>query len=744
MPRPTELPDFAASQLFLRRLAYHLVRDPARAEDLVQDTWAAWVERGPRSPVAPRAWLAGVLRNRAFNAKRAEARRARHVELAGRPDPSAPETDGTLEAQAQLVAALRALDEPYRSTLVQRYYHDLTPKEIAARTGAPLDSVKSRLARGLEKLRAAMDRRYRGDRRAWCHWLTVLGAPPVAVSAPSAPGGAGSAPAVLGPGAAVLTGVGVLAIAVFAAVSRSGVLRSFEPRSKAQAEPQVPTVPGRLVESARSAREEAPPSFTPEARLDVVAPRKSAAADAPATAPVVELSVAEALSRTGFDWPQYGGRPEHDHWLERVDAIHTPRVLWFLPGCRGQPTLEGDDLYSGGAGLLRADRYSGVPKGVFLDLEETSFTLTGTLEEMAAQLDELDPRTVQVLEARLEGLFTARGELDGIAPAPVIAGDLVLARHVREGSVIAFDRRMEEERWRWEPGPEVGAPDAAHRIPLCLTDGGIVLVTFTRMLVALNADDGRELWRFPVDGALEMAPASSGKRVFLGTDRGLFFALSARTGQVLWQKEAIAFGASGPIVVGERVLVADDPDKSRAITREGMRLRVWNARSGAFLWESQLSGARRLGLSFSEDTGEVVAPTPMNVARFDITSGKRNYCPSSLGEGFFGTAIVVGSTIVGAYDRGLAVYEMCAERAQGLGYVSLRESQLRWAFQPPDDARVEDFVHAGERIYVATTLGLFCLADDPTRAPPGAGFVLEWDADEPFPWLQSDALREDE
>jgi DNA-directed RNA polymerase specialized sigma24 family protein len=67
LPPPEEL---LAKQAFLRRLALSLVRDRARAEDLVQDTWTAWVEHG--SPggggiATPRAWLARVLRNRVFN-----------------------------------------------------------------------------------------------------------------------------------------------------------------------------------------------------------------------------------------------------------------------------------------------------------------------------------------------------------------------------------------------------------------------------------------------------------------------------------------------------------------------------------------------------------------------------------------------------------------------------------------------------------------------------------------------------
>src|SRR5262245_32109067 len=125
--------DFQANQAFLRRLALSLVRDPGRAEDLVQDTWTSWSEHATRAaPAAPRAWLARVLKNRASNERRERERRTRRESWAARPervDPGAGVAE-TLEVQAKVVAALRTLEEPYRTTLVQRYYHDLAPPEI--------------------------------------------------------------------------------------------------------------------------------------------------------------------------------------------------------------------------------------------------------------------------------------------------------------------------------------------------------------------------------------------------------------------------------------------------------------------------------------------------------------------------------------------------------------------------------------------------------------------------------------
>ena len=60
--------------------------------------------------------------------------------------------------------ALWALPEPYQSTLVQRYFEELQPSRIAARSGVPLATVKSRLQRGLELLRQTLERR---DGRSW-------------------------------------------------------------------------------------------------------------------------------------------------------------------------------------------------------------------------------------------------------------------------------------------------------------------------------------------------------------------------------------------------------------------------------------------------------------------------------------------------------------------------------------------------------------------------------------------------
>ena len=162
---PRELEDLLAHGPWLRALARSLVRDPSRADDLVQQAWLKALERPPAPCSSARGWFATVLRNFARQEHRAESRRATREQLA---TTGAPEALGvTLELAQQLAQAVGALDEPYRSTIFRRYYESLAPRRIAALDGVPLKTVKSRLARGLEKLRERLDREHDGDRGAW-------------------------------------------------------------------------------------------------------------------------------------------------------------------------------------------------------------------------------------------------------------------------------------------------------------------------------------------------------------------------------------------------------------------------------------------------------------------------------------------------------------------------------------------------------------------------------------------------
>ena len=52
--------------------------------------------------------------------------------------------------------AVSRLDEPYRETVMLRFYAELSLAEIAAETDRPIGTVKTHLFRGLARLRVAL------------------------------------------------------------------------------------------------------------------------------------------------------------------------------------------------------------------------------------------------------------------------------------------------------------------------------------------------------------------------------------------------------------------------------------------------------------------------------------------------------------------------------------------------------------------------------------------------------------
>ncbi|MBI5433701.1 MAG: sigma-70 family RNA polymerase sigma factor, partial [Planctomycetes bacterium] len=174
-------PDFPAEALlaqggFLRALAQGLLRDEHASDDVVQTAWVHALERGDDEPIAPRAWLARVVRNLALKRRRSEARRATREAAVSR-DEAVEAGASTVERADTLRAvtdAVLALDEPYRAVILQRYFEGLELAEIAARSREPLATVRSRHTRALARLRERLDRAHGGERGAWVLGLVAL------------------------------------------------------------------------------------------------------------------------------------------------------------------------------------------------------------------------------------------------------------------------------------------------------------------------------------------------------------------------------------------------------------------------------------------------------------------------------------------------------------------------------------------------------------------------------------------
>jgi RNA polymerase sigma-70 factor (ECF subfamily) len=157
----------------LHALAARLVSE-ADADDCVQDATLAALTSPPTSN--PAAWLRTVVRRLALRRWRDRTRRRRREAAVARPErvPSAREAAERMETRRRILAAVEDLGEPYRTTVVLRFFDGLGPTEIARAQGVPVKTVQTRLSRALARLRAALDESYGGRRAAWAPLASLV------------------------------------------------------------------------------------------------------------------------------------------------------------------------------------------------------------------------------------------------------------------------------------------------------------------------------------------------------------------------------------------------------------------------------------------------------------------------------------------------------------------------------------------------------------------------------------------
>jgi len=144
----------------LLRVARHLARDKAEAEDLVQATFLTVMEHPERFDASGRveAWMVGILTNEARAFGRGAARRpdpervlSEPTEREERERPERLAVDS--ESRSLLEAALERLPAKYRDVLAANLLRRLSPQEIAAERDACPATIRVQLHRGLAQLR---------------------------------------------------------------------------------------------------------------------------------------------------------------------------------------------------------------------------------------------------------------------------------------------------------------------------------------------------------------------------------------------------------------------------------------------------------------------------------------------------------------------------------------------------------------------------------------------------------------
>lgn len=141
-------------------VALRVLGNTAAAEDIVQEVFMQlW--RSPDAFDASRGslpgWLAIIARNRAIDSLRKRRPESDINEVVVSIEPDLAGGVEWKRALENIRNALARLSSPQRSALEMSFFEGLTHTEIAAKTGEPLGTIKTRIRTGLVTLRKAFN-----------------------------------------------------------------------------------------------------------------------------------------------------------------------------------------------------------------------------------------------------------------------------------------------------------------------------------------------------------------------------------------------------------------------------------------------------------------------------------------------------------------------------------------------------------------------------------------------------------
>ena len=154
---------YDAYRVILFGLLVRILNSREEAEDILQDVFIQVWRRAQdfdEKRGKPFTWLVTLTRSRAIDRLRLLGARQRlaNASTQDQPEEASDALNDTIRSgQREIVQrALAELPEDQKQTLVLAYYEGLTQSEIAAKLGAPLGTVKTRMRSGMIKLRALL------------------------------------------------------------------------------------------------------------------------------------------------------------------------------------------------------------------------------------------------------------------------------------------------------------------------------------------------------------------------------------------------------------------------------------------------------------------------------------------------------------------------------------------------------------------------------------------------------------
>lgn len=166
---------YAETSPIAYKIALRALGNQADAEDAVVDAYVQMWQGASRFESmrgSAQSWLAAIARTRALDRLRSRARLRGEddtvlVNMAA-PQAGPAQVFATRERTQVLKTALKQLPPANRTVLEMAYFEGLSLSQIAAMRQEPVSTVKSRVRRGLELMRRALESRFTENHTLLC------------------------------------------------------------------------------------------------------------------------------------------------------------------------------------------------------------------------------------------------------------------------------------------------------------------------------------------------------------------------------------------------------------------------------------------------------------------------------------------------------------------------------------------------------------------------------------------------
>jgi outer membrane protein assembly factor BamB len=185
----------------------------------------------------------------------------------------------------------------------------------------------------------------------------------------------------------------------------------------------------------------------------------------------------------------------------------------------------------------------------------------------------------------------------GILAGPVLHKGVIYFASA-DSYVYAVNADTGKEEWRFRTHGELWSTPV-------VSDNMLWVGSYDKNLYCLNLH-GKEVWRFPTGGKIASSPFVYKNLVLAGSNDGYLYALDRRAGKEIWKFRTGDLIASSPIVWDGKIYIGSYDCNMYCLNVEGNE--VWRFRTGAEIWSLQASSSVYDGvLYFASMDGYVYA-----------------------------------------------------------------------------------------------------------------------------------------